>query len=89
MNIKDKNGNEAIHCSILNNNINVTNILLQFGANINSPNKKGKTAKEILMKIREILPSITKHDINSRLYTFKNKKLVAKDRSSVPLWICS
>jgi len=47
LNIKDKNGNEAIHCSILNNNINVTNILLQFGANINSPNKKGKTAKDI------------------------------------------
>ena len=65
------------------------NILDNAIINILLKAKKGKTAKEILMKIREILPSITKHDVNSRLYTFKNKKLVAKDKSSVPLWISS
>jgi len=52
INIKDKNGNEAIHIAVLNNNINVTRTLLEYGANINSPNKEGKTAKDIAYNLK-------------------------------------
>lgn len=83
LNIKDKNGNEAIHCSILNNNINVTNILLQFGANINSPNKKGKTAKDIAYENNlENIITLFKSN-NNTTNTFNNNKMIKQEQKPI------
>ena len=66
--IKDKNGNEAIHLSVLYNNFNVTKTLLEYGANINSPNKEGKTAKDIAynLKLNDIISLFKTNTSNSQ-----------------------
>lgn len=49
-------------------------------------NENGLSAKMILAYIQTDTQEYTKRDINSRLYTLMNKKIVKKSNDKAPIW---